>query len=588
MRTTRFREQSPGALSTGSGDEREQRRERSAGPGGRFRNSRQSRDPRPVGERAYAMQCARNVAEFLASRNFHKTVVPEKFLRDPSTREFYDIFKFLMAQIDPQLEISGPMEQEVPQIMKRLKYPVEVNRSKLQAISGPNTWPQLLAVLDWIINLIQVHNQFIQPLAACQLSLKSASLAGCDGSHHILHSMRESYMQYLRGRESSAEEESLRQIYQERIEALGVDVGRLEEQKNKVESYLTEFHSEHESLVDLQEAPGKLAEESEQVKEATKRAEAELQRLSEAFEESGCEQLELTQKAEELQEKVKQLTAEVEMQPHSKREIERLKSARDSLRRMLSDLKVDGEKAEQEVWNLQLKEQNASAAVGRLVRSIADQAAAVEQALQDAGVMGHRDLQLKVDPEDAPEALTLVDFDEALQKVRAAAAAQERLRHDEESAGQELVQEQKALQDETVEKERECQRLRARIEQLEKIRDENRMWSAEQLEDAQQAAEEAEDQVAQASMGSAGPSVRDVGEMDELRLLLNTLRTRGAEELEQLREKLERDRERDCQLKENIQNELEAYAEDMESLSKAVIDEVSKTGVAIASAVGGS
>ena len=33
------------------------------------------------------------------------------------------------------------MEDEVPAIMRRLKYPVEVNRSKLQAISGPNTWP---------------------------------------------------------------------------------------------------------------------------------------------------------------------------------------------------------------------------------------------------------------------------------------------------------------------------------------------------------------------------------------------------------------------------------------------------------------
>eukprot|EP00929_Paragymnodinium_shiwhaense_P003869 TRINITY_DN104573_c0_g1_i1.p1 TRINITY_DN104573_c0_g1~~TRINITY_DN104573_c0_g1_i1.p1 ORF type:complete len:657 (-),score=197.94 TRINITY_DN104573_c0_g1_i1:84-1934(-) len=596
LRTARARDQSVGALSAGSGDEQPQsgRRGTSAGPGGRggFRpSSRQSRDPRPVGDRAYAMQCARNVAELLHSRSYGKTLAPEKFLRDPSTREFFDIFKFLIAQIDPNLEVTGPMDQEVPQIMKRLKYPVEVARSKLQAISGPNTWPQLLAVLDWLINLIKVHNQFILPAAAGQVALKSSGALGGQGSHVLLQSLRENYMQFLNGRDAKSDEESLRQIYEDKIGAIKSDLQKMEERKSKMDASLQQFALEHEKLLALQREPAEIREECERVVEATRAVEGQAQRLHEDFETSGCQQHTLSLQMEALQDTVRKLTAEVELQPHSKREIERLKSARESLRRMLADLKLDGEKAEQEVWDLQLKEQKAREAIQRLLRSVDERAQTVEQALRDAGVEQHKELRLRADPDASSlDAMILIDFEQALQQVRAAAKAQERLRLEEEAAGVELLQEQRTLQEETAEKERECQRLRARLEQLERIREENRMWSDEHLEDAQRAAEEAEDQVAQSAMGSAGPSVRDTAEVDELRLYLNTLRTQGAAEMTQLREKVDRERERRAQLREAVEQELETYADCMETLAKDVVEEAGKGGVdiTIAAAAGGS
>merc|ERR1719265_596049 len=92
---------------------------------------RSSRDPRPVGDKGYAAQCARSVVDFLAARGFPRTVSFEKFLREPMTKDFFEIFKFLIAQLDPQLEMDGKIEDELPQIMRRLKCPVEVNRSKL-------------------------------------------------------------------------------------------------------------------------------------------------------------------------------------------------------------------------------------------------------------------------------------------------------------------------------------------------------------------------------------------------------------------------------------------------------------------------
>ena len=102
--------------------------------------SRHSRDPRPVGDRAFTAQCAKNVVELLSARGqvsdrlsatgnsvpffvvkargYSKTFSHDKLLKayrcrsydsklcpssgqDPSTKEFYDVFRFLIAQLDP-------------------------------------------------------------------------------------------------------------------------------------------------------------------------------------------------------------------------------------------------------------------------------------------------------------------------------------------------------------------------------------------------------------------------------------------------------------------------------------------------------
>jgi len=191
--------------------------------------------------------------EFLTARGFSKTFSHEKLLKDPSTKEFYEVFRFLIAQLDPQLELEGKMEDEVPAIMRRLKYPVEVNRSKLQAISGPNTWPQLLAVLDWLTVLVRINDDLIEPLAACQLDLGDPERDA--GDHDVLRFLHENYLNFLNGKDDSGDEERLRQIYTERIEALRAEIQRLEEHQLDAEQRVKDFQAEHERLLELQTAP---------------------------------------------------------------------------------------------------------------------------------------------------------------------------------------------------------------------------------------------------------------------------------------------------------------------------------------------
>lgn len=62
---------------------------------------------------------------------------------------------FLVKQIDPNLiKGFGKIEEEVPQLYKRLRYPFAISKSNLTAVGSPHTWPAILAALCWAVELL--------------------------------------------------------------------------------------------------------------------------------------------------------------------------------------------------------------------------------------------------------------------------------------------------------------------------------------------------------------------------------------------------------------------------------------------------
>eukprot|EP00928_Gymnodinium_smaydae_P069762 TRINITY_DN5344_c0_g3_i1.p1 TRINITY_DN5344_c0_g3~~TRINITY_DN5344_c0_g3_i1.p1 ORF type:complete len:653 (-),score=168.99 TRINITY_DN5344_c0_g3_i1:220-2109(-) len=587
-----LRDQSPGGLSVGSVEEQLQQQSRGRAGSETFgapsversltiglpntrpsglrpgaNAGRNSRDPRPVGERTFAVQCARNVTEFLAMRGYPKHLSAEKFYRDPSTKEFFDIFKFLIMQLDPQLELEGSMEQEVPLVMRRLKYPVEVNKSKLQAISGPNTWPQLLAVLDWLVVLIRVHDDWIQPIATCQRTLGEVSnLDECDPQ--LLRSLHENYVQYLNGKDGREDEERLQQIFEERILALRGEIDRLSQQHTTMERQIGEYRSEHERLIELQNAPRQLEMEADRLRGIIQSHEVHVERLEDDTKTAETEGQGLQREIEGLQSQVRSLEEHLELQAYSKKDIERLKCERGQLRRMLDDLRADAEKAEHAAWELNMKESSRTEAIGRLLRQANDLA---ESVVPQTGSYTHD--RVRVDLLEPTDALAALDFADERRQAADVVAKQAESVQAEEANLQDVVALQRSAQAELAERERDCQHLRLRLEQLERIREENRIWSVAQLDDAQRTAEETEDAVHEAARGCSGPTSRDQAEVDELRLALDALRTQGAEEIAQLRDCVRRDSERAREHSRAVQMELEGYADDVQALCKSVMEE---------------
>lgn len=493
----------------------------------------------------------------------------DKFLKDPSTKDFFEVFRFLVTQIDPQLEANGSnMEHEVPLIMRRLRYPVEVNSSKLKAISGPNTWPQLLAVLDWLTVLIQIQEELVQPVATCQLGI--SQIAEQERDHHLLRTMHETYQDYLEGKDNIQITERLQQIYHERIGALKDEIGRIQDQRQAMEQRLQEFRSEHDRLLELQGAPKQLELEADRLRGMITSAEAAVQREEDEAAQLEAEDRALGKEVEALQGTTRELQDQVDAQAYSKKDIERLKCERSHLRNVLEDLRADGERAEQDVWELSIKESRTAEAIGRLVRRVNETVEAADQALCEAGGAYGQELLLRIDLTEPTDALATQDLAEQHACARAALAGQEEFVQNEEATLHEVSGEERVAQEELSEKEREARRLTARLEQLAKMREDYRVWSATQLDDAQRTAETTEDAVHSAAIGTAAPSLRDAAEVDELRLQLQALKTRGAVEREQIKEQLRRGGERCAEQRQGVCKELRDYTEAMRELCDEV------------------
>jgi len=259
-----------------------------------------------------------------------------------------------MAHIDEALKIDGPIEVEVPMIMRRLRYPVEVNKSKLQAIAGPNTWPQLLAVLEWLINLIRINEERIRPLAACEVGLEriggldGAGSVGLDfhedggGGEPLDHLVRKSYLdgyaQYLEGYDEQGEAH-LQHMFDEKRSVVHDEIARLEEQYTHYSERLHEYQVEHTRLEKLQSEPRHLDLENDRLRSTLTSQEQQIEAMEHDMTMMEAEENTLLHEIERLNERRGDLDRQVKIQEYSKRDVDRFRKEEDHLNSQKDELR---------------------------------------------------------------------------------------------------------------------------------------------------------------------------------------------------------------------------------------------------------
>jgi len=147
-------------------------------------------DPRPVSDRAYMQQCIRNLICFLSEHGFDQAISP-KLLSTPTSKDFQHILWFLVRQIDPSFTFEKRFEDEVPLLLKTLRYPFTISKTALHAVGSPHTWPALLAALSWILELLQYDE------AARNATSAQAVVADSDGSSAESEFGKELFFQYV-------------------------------------------------------------------------------------------------------------------------------------------------------------------------------------------------------------------------------------------------------------------------------------------------------------------------------------------------------------------------------------------------------
>lgn len=167
------------------------------------------RDPRPLKDRSYQTRIGQELLDYLAQNNFElemKHVLSQNVIKSPTQKDFNYMFQWLYHRIDPSYRFLKNIDQEVPPLLKQLRYPYEksITKSQIAAVGGQN-WSMFLGVLHWMMQLAQMLEAY-----ATNRYEDACLEAGVDviGDHIIFDFLGRAYEDWLNMPEDSSEEDA--------------------------------------------------------------------------------------------------------------------------------------------------------------------------------------------------------------------------------------------------------------------------------------------------------------------------------------------------------------------------------------------
>lgn len=171
------------------------------------------RDPRPLKDRSYQTKIGQELLEYLAQHNFEmemKHMLSQNIIKSPTQKDFNYVFQWLYHRIDPSYRFQKNIDQEVPPLLKQLRYPYEksITKSQIAAVGGQN-WSTFLGLLHWMMQLAQMLERY-----ATNHYDDACMEAGIDvtGDHIIFDFLSTAYRDWLAMDEDATDEDAERAL----------------------------------------------------------------------------------------------------------------------------------------------------------------------------------------------------------------------------------------------------------------------------------------------------------------------------------------------------------------------------------------
>ncbi|CAL8470906.1 g10448 [Coccomyxa elongata] len=225
-------------------------------------------DPRRIGDKAYQANCIRTLIAYLSTHGYDQPLTP-KTLTNPMGKDVINIMHFLMRRVDPHSKMDPTtkmdpnsknpgnqckIEDEVPALFKRLRYPYTISKSALFAVGSPHTWPGLLAALVWLTELLYYEEKAEQ--------VKEQSFDDKARSEtEFFNYVSTAYRHFMSGHdeEGAAVDEAQTRVFHDRVEAAQTRNAELQQERARLAaeieamrtgpSPLEEAHAKHQEHV---------------------------------------------------------------------------------------------------------------------------------------------------------------------------------------------------------------------------------------------------------------------------------------------------------------------------------------------------
>ncbi|GFQ03431.1 kinetochore protein ndc80 homolog, partial [Phtheirospermum japonicum] len=287
-----------------------------------------------ISDRSYQVSVLKTINLYLASQSVNFQLKHPL----PSTKDIIETLKFLLHCLG---FASQKIEEDLSHVLKFLKCPLKLNKSALRAPGTPHSWPNLLAVIHWLVQ-INKYKDFIMN-----------SSPSFEGDKMFMHTIN-SYLLYISGDDEAVEgldDECIKEMrewkdtLEDKVKGLedtvkelevkfdGLKMGpsrkeRLEQEKAVLEKDVTKFHIMIEQLL------GHLTEVQKKLEQKDKALEAKVEDRKRIYDEN------------------EELKRRIEEQGINLRDSERMKRELQAVQRDIEEMDTARNDWEEKIWEL--------------------------------------------------------------------------------------------------------------------------------------------------------------------------------------------------------------------------------------------
>ncbi|KAJ3112639.1 kinetochore-associated Ndc80 complex subunit ndc80 [Physocladia obscura] len=308
-----------------------------------------AKEPRPIREKQWQANSIRTLINFLVQAGFNLPVSP-KTLQAPSAKDFAAIFKFLYAQLDPHYVFVKKFEEEVPVILRGLRYPFsdQISKSHLHSVGSMHAWPTLLAMLIWIVELIML----------CDQMDKQADFDDQDENAQseklFFEYLTKSYVVFLEGGDGDEMDKQLATDFDRKNEKIFKEVEKLQAEHDVLNKEWTSLRESESPLTLAERESSTLQSDIEKFKQYISHLELKKQKLGDQVkvvdDELAMKDSELEKQSAEKAE----LTRIVDAQAISPADVDRMTSEREQLVRTLETLAKKADETNKTFWEKEI------------------------------------------------------------------------------------------------------------------------------------------------------------------------------------------------------------------------------------------
>lgn len=534
-----------------------------------------SRDPRPIGDKAYTYRCAKMVEEYLEQHGYPLDVTRRlcQSTNVISSREYYDIFKYLAAEVDDTMKFEGSMDVEIPAAMKKWKFPFELKKSKFQNIGAPGSWPELVSILAWVVEFVEA--------GALQNALGFEGVEFGEDEFGPTENMdtaeavpavekMAAYVEWLHGKGKDEIMAGWLNKIGEELEALDDAIVTDERRFHDKEVELQALNKIHEELPLLEERRQRHMVATETLEHDIKSVETKTEGVIERIQQLEAEFQKLESENSTHESEVSDLRRQVQEQPMTIGELEQLKVEWGRKRDADSSLKKDVEKLDVHIRDVASQQVTLEDEIRRIVQTYNEFLWAAKIAQPEDKRAEGLDLSLRPDLQGSADELMNVDWNRHRRHLAKVINHLEEKGRQTERETQESQIDQKRTSERISETERSNEKRRRQGEQQRRSNEELRERFERELSTLQKKATNVEDNLYSIKTSSPVKPLDDQ-EIENLQKQLACIKRWAAEESETLKVQMMQEAKASCNLQYTAKRELLETLEGLKMMERDLL-----------------